>query len=143
MPFFTNQLYKAEEWQNCFAKEPGPHFGPRFKLNPFCGLVRFSQLWVFSVLISAFPSLLLPNFQVKASAPEYPSDTPRSGGAGAVLPQHLAQASCLSSSPAGCLRAQMWSMRKSSLSRGCLQAPGVRPELGLPGADTAQLLLSS
>lgn len=47
---------------------------------------------MFSVLISAFPSLLLPNFQAKASAPESPSDTPCSGGARIVLPQHLAQA---------------------------------------------------
>lgn len=71
-PFFTNQLYKTEEQQNYFPKEPGPNFGPMFQLNPFCGSVKFSQLWVFSVFTSAFPSLLLSNFQVKMVAPKSP-----------------------------------------------------------------------
>lgn len=71
-PFFTNQLYKTEEQQNYFLKEPGPNFGPTFKLNPFCGSVSFSQLWVFPVFTSAFPSLLLSNFQAKMVAPKSP-----------------------------------------------------------------------
>lgn len=54
MPFFTNQLYKIEKQQSSYAEEPGPHFGPKFKFSLFCGSVRFSQLWVFSVFISAF-----------------------------------------------------------------------------------------
>lgn len=87
-PFFTNQLNKTEEQQNYFLKEPGPNFGPTFKLNPFCGSVSFSQLWVFSVFTSAFPSLLLSNFQAKTVAPKSPSDALYLGSNGAAAASH-------------------------------------------------------
>lgn len=45
-PFFFNQLYKTEEGQGYFVKEPGSNVGLMLKLNPFCGSVTFSQFWV-------------------------------------------------------------------------------------------------
>ena len=87
-PFFTNQLYKTEERQSYFVKEPGPNFGPMFKLNPFCGSVRFSQLCVFSVFTPAFPSLLLSNFQAKMVAPKSPRDVLYLGSNEAAAASH-------------------------------------------------------